>query len=131
MMFSTQLIQQLGYDPMGDLDHDAIAARGGDSYGCHVLLCCPHCRQPVFHDFEHDFFYPHRRTWPAHAFRSPATPYRVAAAISFSFPTTSGTAVAVPTRTWSISSRYLRFTAEAFLGQCGARRTPDESYRNS
>lgn len=58
MTFPKTLIEAICYDPIADLDHGAICARGGDHYGYHILLRCPDCGHPVIHDYEHDYFYP-------------------------------------------------------------------------
>jgi hypothetical protein len=57
MTFPKTLLEAIGYDPIADLDHEAICARGGDTYGYHILLRCPECGHPVLHDYEHDYFY--------------------------------------------------------------------------
>ena len=49
--------QGLGYDPSQDLNHNELVRRTGDGYAAFMFFCCPRCKHPLLHDYEHDNSY--------------------------------------------------------------------------
>jgi hypothetical protein len=56
-MAKEALYESVGFHPRRDLDHDAIVAHGGDSYGEYYLYKCPKCGHPFLIESEADGFH--------------------------------------------------------------------------